>query len=511
MESKPNDLPKMTEKNRDYSKLKAGLLEVWIPPVGVKSVADLWTSLTAQQEKAAWATLYTELDNYFHFSKRQIERRFSFKNNLESYFDKEPPFQVSETFLSGSWAEGLFLYDENTSMEPPDMDFMCVMKDISFSQEDQVQGCLLLREDTPFVNAFITHEDKQKMWSDYLSEEVEMVKTHRLSSRKLKEKLQKNCEYIGKLYWCTDNSFGEEKREKVTEGAAITIIKPKPAKCFTDCFREGFSTMGQPLNNTTFSNICESAVMAVNDIYYKIAPSTDIVLCISCEGWPACAREWITRKRIWPDIQSVEKITQRGFHIVPKSSPDGDFRLSFSCAETMLIEALSPLQHKVMRAFKAVVKYHQNTWSPNLKKIISSYHLKTIAFWHFERTSPEIWTEETLVHHLVTLLEELAEALRTQTLPMYFMPKVNIIKHTDDPENFLELVGNILQISTNLPAISEAVITINPSRFFRAQEREVRQAFKKLNAEYRKEQESLSQESDITLWTILRKFCKIKL
>ncbi|CAB4029825.1 Hypothetical predicted protein, partial [Paramuricea clavata] len=185
----------------------------------------------------------------------------------------------------------------------------------------------------------------------------------------------------------------------------------------------------------------------------------DIVLSIFCEGWPNCAREWITRERLWPDIYSVEKITQSGFHLVPKSSAACDFRLSYSCAETMLIRTLSPLQHKVMRAFKAVVKYHQNIWNLPVKGIISSYYLKTIAFWHFEKTSMEFWTKETLVHHLVTLLHELAEALRIQNLPMYFMPKVNLLQEVDDPAVMLNLLENISQLSLNFSAMSEAINT----------------------------------------------------
>ena len=155
----------------------------------------------------------------------------------------------------------------------------------------------------------------------------------------------------------------------------------------------------------------------------------------------------------------MEKITQSGFHLVPKSSAAGDFRLSFSCAETRLIRTLSPLQHKVIRAFKAVVKYHQNIWNPPVKEIISSYYLKTIAFWHFEKTSKEFWTKETLVHHIVTLLHELAEALRVQNLPMYFMPKVNLLQEVDDPAVMLNLIENFSQLSLNFSAMSEAINT----------------------------------------------------
>ena len=181
------------------------------------------------------------------------------------------------------------------------------------------------------------------------------------------------------------------------------------------------------------------------------------MLSIFCEGWPVCTREWVTRKRLWPDISSVENILQGGFHIVPKSSSDGDFRLSFSHAETMLVKTLLPLQHRVMRAFKTVIKYHQHSWEPNVKEILSSYHLKTVAFWHFEKTSQESWNDETLVHHLVTLLEELAEALKIQHLPMYFMPKVNLFENIDKPDVTLNLVEKVLALSTNYIAMSEAL------------------------------------------------------
>jgi hypothetical protein len=104
-----------------------------------------------------------------------------------------------------------------------------------------------------------------------------------------------------------------------------------------------------------------------------------------------------------------------------------------------------------------VVKFHQKSWSQNLNEIVSSYHLKTIAFWHFEKTSQEFWTDESLVHHLVTLLENLAEALRKQNLPMYFMPKVNLLEDVDDPEVTLDIMENISELSHNFSTMSEAV------------------------------------------------------
>ena len=115
----------------------------------------------------------------------------------------------------------------------------------------------------------------------------------------------------------------------------------------------------------------------------------------------------------------MKEIAQNGFQIVPKASCHRDFRLSFSFAESTLIESLTILHRRVIRAFKAVVKYHQNSWSPNLRELLTSYHLKTIAFWHFKKSSQESWTEETVVHHLLTMLEDLTEALRNRDIPMY--------------------------------------------------------------------------------------------
>ena len=84
--------------------------------------------------------------------------------------------------------------------------------------------------------------------------------------------------------------------------------------------------------------------------------------------------------------------------------------LRVSNAETTFIENLTPLQHKVIRAFKAVIKYHHSNWSPNIKDIICTYHLKTIAFWHVEKTTQDSWTEDNAVSHLLSLMEEFAEA-----------------------------------------------------------------------------------------------------
>ena len=107
----------------------------------------------------------------------------------------------------------------------------------------------------------------------------------------------------------------------------------------------------------------------------------------------------------------VQKISCNGFHIVPKRSEEGYFRLSFSSAETTLFEDFTELQHKVIRSFKAVVKFYQDSWGQNIKEIITTYHLKTITFWHFEKIEKNSFTEEMVATHLQVLLQDLAKAL----------------------------------------------------------------------------------------------------
>ena len=425
----------------EFSTLKQNLHQMWLPVVGVNTIAQAFSKNIAK--------FSPNLSSTCRFLQREIEEylnHFNTEGNIESCFDSKPPFQLEETILTGSFSDGLFLFLK----ECPDLDFMCVLKNITFTQEDQGHGSLSLSEDTPFVNAFITNKEAQNLWSDFCDNADKHAEKYRLSSGRLKGKLEENYRKTAAGLFSD-----KEQLEEVAEGAAVTINKAKSTSFAWNLLEKLFELNTK--NHTTMKENFRRICMSMLQIFFKTSSSSDIVLSIYCEGWPACAREWITRKRAWPDLNSVENIVQAGFHIVPKSSPDGDFRLSFSQAETMLMKTLLSLQHKVMRAFKAVIKYHQDSWGPNVEEILLSYYMKTIAFWHFEKTSQEAWNEETLVHHLVTLLEDLAEAFKIQHLPMYFMPKVNLLGDIGDPDATLDLVEKILELSTNYNAMSEAL------------------------------------------------------
>ena len=235
---------------------------------------------------------------------------------------------------------------------------MYVLKHISFSKEDQQSGTLTLKEDTPFVYAYLKDEHAVKMWKAFL---VEDDGKKQLSSKKLKERLRENHNRSQFLLIGDDS-----KSDDVGNGAAM--------------FVSAVDLCNEILRNFEITSPIPENLKQFYIGRYKILTGSDVVLAISCDGWPSCAREWINRDRNWPQDDLVEKIINNGFHIVPKSSSEGDFGLSFSYAETTSIENLTELQHKILRSFKAVVKYHQNTWGPNIKEILTTYHLKTSHF-----------------------------------------------------------------------------------------------------------------------------------
>ena len=423
----------------DLKPLRDAILRVWRPVVGARSHIEIL------QRNAQEINNLHGFSNFARFMLLDnVPFHFSFLH-AKDYSDDYPPFQIKKEVLSGSWSEGLYFYGQK-KIKNPDMDYMLILKNLSFSRDDQRSGNLTLKEDTPFVYAYITDEDAVKMWHDFLVDNMDAPK-RRLSSKKLKKKLYRNYKKLPL------NS--EDELCGVDEGPAMYINRneyaPPPLKWASNILTNLFSS-----HLTAQSSISKLQ----NAVSFTYSNGLDIVLAISCEGWPSCAREWIARDRVWPHEDLVEKIIRDGFHVVPKSSAEGDFRLSFSFAETTLIENLTELQHKVLRSFKAVVKYHQSKWSPNTKKLITTYHLKTIAFWYFEKTAQESFGEEDVAICLTLLLQDLADALRIRELPMYFMPKVNLFRNIEIPEEAIDISEKIRSLSNNFPLLIEALDNI---------------------------------------------------
>ena len=415
----------------ERSNLRKALRFVPRHAVGARNVADVLRITLEDRLPNSFSIFANTIATYFINGFSQDIQNKCLKY-LMKCFNTHPPFQFEEALLSGSWSEGLSMYQvASDTPKLSDMNFMCILKSISFSEEDQARDNLTVYEDTPFVNAYIMTPELLKMWENFLEDSAEEDTTRRqLSSRKLKAMLYENDKKIGNVF-----DRASARCKTIGDGPSLELK--------------------MELQDFDLNEFAESLV---NVMLYKMMASSEIILCIRCDGWPRCALEWLSRDRLWPNKNLVEKICQEGFHIVPKSSPEGNFRLSFSNAETTLIENLTPLQHQVIRAFKAVIKYHQSNWSSDIKDIICTYHLKTIAFWHVEKTTQDSWTEDNFDSHLLSLIEEFAEALSKRNLPMYFLPKYNLLENAQNVEEMKKIPNKVAELSKNIPAITTAVI-----------------------------------------------------
>ena len=454
----------MVEAENTHVKLNEAILRVRAPVFGAKTIDELWfehisdiLEITKTSDAATVAFLHQIIRRIV------ITCRGGLRRNIANYFDAQPPFQLEKPFVSGSWSEALHvLFGSSLKIKPPDVDFMCVLKNIKFTETDQIEGNLTVRDDTPFVNAYITDEGCAELWKDFLHEPSSSKQ--QLSSLKLKEKFHRNYSDVGnffQLQFLDASQVVQGEPECASFKIDIDTPRESTRSIREDCIKSFFDTLFN--SRQDFYQEIRKNIFKV--FYNRYSRSCDIVLALSCAGWPLSANEWITRARMWPGEDLVKRIAQAGFHIVPKISPEGDFRLSFSTAETTLIKHWSPFQHKVVKAFKAVVKYYQHIWSnSNINKIITTYHLKTIAFWYFEKRSQNSFTAENVATHLVLLLQELAEALRKQELPMYFMPKVNLLKDIENYEEVIDMVDKIFHLSTNVSAIKEVVEKITETK-----------------------------------------------
>ena len=123
-------------------------------------------------------------------------------------------------------------------IQPPDVDFVCVLKNIKFTENDQIEGNLTVRDGTPFVNAYITNEACAELWKDFLHEPSSSKQ--QLSSLKLKGKFRKNYSNVGNLFQ-PHFLHSSEHVQSQPERAAFTVETDEPQNftpiIYTDSLR----------------------------------------------------------------------------------------------------------------------------------------------------------------------------------------------------------------------------------------------------------------------------------
>jgi hypothetical protein len=411
------------------TKLRKAILNICSYPRGCRSISD---KIVSQVSPLAHTYEFEEFKKDMTTVGDLLDEHMF--NSANTYFDNEAPFQLDDILISGSFSEGMQKVNFKTNSRS-DVDFMLILKNIKVTEEDQQKGNLTVEENTPFVNLYFTDKDLIEMWADFLETKSSTgcERSIRLSPKKLKSRFRKNYVNCGSIF----TPLVDEDVEEVDEGPSVAIASKPSGKM-----------------ETNLSHVLHySPTVAVDDF--------DFVLAIKCDGWPLCAQEWLTRPRCWPSQEIVQKINTVGFHIVCKSSCEGDFRLSYYNAETTLIQSLSDLQHKTYRAFKAFVRHYKekDEWNRNGKKTICSYHLKTVLLWYCEKSDPKDWNEENIVCHLLSLIDDLISALKERNLPMYFMPKYNLMEQIEDVSDVIE---KLTELRWSIDLITKAIIFEEP-------------------------------------------------
>ena len=177
----------------------------------------------------------------------------------------------------------------------------------------------------------------------------------------------------------------------------------------------------------------------------------DFVHALNCSKWPACASEWLSRKRNynWPPPDIINKCKNLGFLLVPVGHPHSDqknqqWRLSFSHQERLLVSLFNSVQLKCYVLLKQVKK-------ESLRRLIkqeslSSYHCKTCMFYLIENTPRSFWLPENLFQCLFACIKLLSIWSSNGCCPNYFIPSENMFDRlsTDVQEKLSPQLHNIV-------------------------------------------------------------------
>ncbi|XP_077868706.1 uncharacterized protein LOC100377009 [Saccoglossus kowalevskii] len=185
------------------------------------------------------------------------------------------------------------------------------------------------------------------------------------------------------------------------------------------------------------------------DEEYLFEQMVDVTLALRCQNWPDISRPWITRQRLWPDANTVQKIVDDGCHVVPKAYPgeggdvDLDWRLSFSLAERTLALSVNEIQRNCYLVLKSF-------WRRFLKKpkVLSSYHLKTTLFWRCEKIPPIQWTKENMGERFLELIDDIIAGLTKRNIPNFFIPENNMLSHVLETD-ILEVLEKVKDVRRN--------------------------------------------------------------
>ena len=207
-----------------------------------------------------------------------------------------------------------------------------------------------------------------------------------------------------------------------------------------------------PAMNFKHKRMLSNLSYEANEDFDSEQIASDFVRCLKCIDWPLEASEWITRTRLngWPSPEIISRIVAEGCHVVPVSHPDCpndiyQWRLSFSRAETILMNSVTHVQQVTYHLLRFIAKKELIDYEGGSMKTLNNYHLKTLIFWACERKPVQWWESGGVVVVCCRLFRTLLSWLKEKSCPNYFIKNCNLLSFTHD-KKLVKAISAKLQI-----------------------------------------------------------------
>lgn len=173
---------------------------------------------------------------------------------------------------------------------------------------------------------------------------------------------------------------------------------------------------------------------------------TDLVLGVRTT-MPCLKEDWVKEKQSatkWLTQDQLKKLKDMRCSVVAKSWESKEtnltvWRISYSGLERECVNALPPEPKICLIITKAIRRKFLSK-----PKGLVSYHVKTVLFYTLDKTGSD-WKKSERANNILRLLQSLAEALNSRSLPVYFEPRLNTLENMD-AETAAELEKKVREI-----------------------------------------------------------------
>ncbi|XP_078311077.1 cyclic GMP-AMP synthase-like receptor 2 [Crassostrea virginica] len=173
-------------------------------------------------------------------------------------------------------------------------------------------------------------------------------------------------------------------------------------------------------------------------------------------GWPPAAIDWIyrTRKRCWPEQETMEKVIREGCHCVPigqnsSNTKNHEWQLSFSVAECTLVQSMDHGSFKLYQLLK-ILLYERLIVVEGCGRSLSSYVIKTLVFWMCENKLPNFVCAINIIESIKKCLTQLEDWIRHGFVPHYFIPERNLLEEMIKPLQRTKMLARLKTIKSNV-------------------------------------------------------------